>query len=89
MKNPSGESPRDFSVSLLSHCKQCCGRACIRCAAECDAVDLVPLDGGVGFTAAGAAVMETIRTTGNLDKDTEEALKGVLSAYTESFVKAH
>ena len=26
---------------------------------------------------------------GNLDKDTEEALKGVLSAYTESFVKAH
>ena len=26
--------------------------------------------------AAGAAVMETIRTTGNLDKDTEEALKG-------------
>ena len=38
-------------------------------------------------TAAG--VMETIRTTGNLDKDTEEALKGVLSAYTESFVKAH
>ena len=39
--------------------------------------------------AAGAAVMETIRTTGNLDKDTEEALKGVLSAYTESFLKAH
>ena len=39
--------------------------------------------------AAGASVMETIRTTGNLDKDTEEALKGVLSAYTESFVKAH
>ena len=39
--------------------------------------------------AVGAAVMETIRTTGNLDKDTEEALKGVLSAYTESFVKAH
>ena len=39
--------------------------------------------------AAGAAVMDTIRTTGNLDKDTEEALKGVLSAYTESFVKAH
>ena len=33
--------------------------------------------------------METIRTTGNLDKDTEEALKGVLSTYTESFVKAH
>ena len=40
-------------------------------------------------SADGAKVMETIRTTGNLDKDTEEALKGVLSAYTESFVKAH
>ena len=39
--------------------------------------------------AAGAQVMETVRTTGNLDKDTEEALKGVLSTYTESFVKAH
>ena len=39
--------------------------------------------------ADGAKVMETIRTTGNLDKDTEKALKGVLSTYTESFVKAH
>ena len=39
--------------------------------------------------AAGAAVMETIRTTGNLDKDTEEQLKAVLTRYTESFVKAH
>ena len=39
--------------------------------------------------AAGAAVMETIRTTGNLDKDTEEQLKKVLTAYTDSFVKAH
>ena len=39
--------------------------------------------------AAGAAVMETIRTTGNLDKDTEEQLKSMLTAYTESFVKAH
>ena len=39
--------------------------------------------------AAGAAVMETIRTTGNLDKDTEEQLKSVLTAYTDSFVKAH
>ena len=39
--------------------------------------------------AAGASVMETIRTTGNLDKDTEEQLKSVLTAYTESFVKAH
>ena len=39
--------------------------------------------------AAGASVMETIRTTGNLDKDTEEQLKKVLAAYTDSFVKAH
>ena len=39
--------------------------------------------------AAGAAVMETIRTTGNLDKDTEEQLKSVLTAYTDHFVKAH
>ena len=39
--------------------------------------------------AAGAAVMETVRTTGNLDKDTEEQLKSVLTAYTDSFVKAH
>ena len=38
---------------------------------------------------AGKGIGETIRTSGNLDKDTEEALKGVLSAYTESFVKAH
>ena len=30
-----------------------------------------------------------IRTTGNLDKDTEEQLKKVLTAYTDSFVKAH
>ena len=28
--------------------------------------------------------METIRTTGKLEKDAEEALKGVLSAYTEN-----
>ena len=33
--------------------------------------------------------LSPISTTGNLDKDTEEALKGVLSTYTESFVKAH
>ena len=39
--------------------------------------------------ASGAAVMETIRTTGNLDVDAEQALKSVLSAYTESFLKAH
>ena len=38
---------------------------------------------------AGASVMETIRTTGKLEKDAEEALKGVLSAYTENFIKAH
>ena len=40
-------------------------------------------------SADGAKVMETIRTTGNLDKDTEEQLKSVLTAYTDSFVKAH
>ena len=45
--------------------------------------------GAVINNAAGAAVMETIRTTGNLDKDTEEQLKKVLAAYTDSFVKAH
>ena len=39
--------------------------------------------------AAGASVMETIRSTGKLEKDAEEALKGVLSAYTENFIKAH
>ena len=39
--------------------------------------------------AAGASVMETVRTTGKLEKDAEEALKGVLSAYTENFIKAH
>ena len=39
--------------------------------------------------AAGASVMETIRTTGKLEKDAEEALKGVLSAYTKNFIKAH
>ena len=39
--------------------------------------------------AAGAVVLDTIRTTGNLDKDTEEQLKKVLAAYTDSFVKAH
>ena len=39
--------------------------------------------------AAGASVMETIRTTDKLEKDAEEALKGVLSAYTENFIKAH
>ena len=36
-------------------------------------------------TAAG--VMETIRTTGDLKPDTEEALKQVLAAYTEQFTK--
>ena len=39
--------------------------------------------------ASGAAVMEKIRTTGKLDADAEQALKSVLSAYTESFLKAH
>ena len=32
-------------------------------------------------------VMETIRTTGDLKPDTEEALKQVLAAYTEQFTK--
>ena len=45
----------------------------------------VPAD----YTNMPASVMETIRTTGNLDKDTEEQLKSVLTAYTDSFVKAH
>ena len=39
--------------------------------------------------AEGAAVMETVRTTGNLDKDTEEKLKAILTAFTGEFVKAH
>ena len=34
-------------------------------------------------------IPESIRTTGKLEKDAEEALKGVLSAYTENFIKAH
>ena len=39
--------------------------------------------------AEGAAVMETVRTIGNLDKDTEEKLKAILTAFTGEFVKAH
>ena len=39
--------------------------------------------------ADGAAVMETIRTTGSLDKDTEEKLKAILTTFTGDFVKAH
>ncbi len=38
---------------------------------------------------AGAAAMEAIRTTGNLDADTEEKLKTALAAYTGDFVKTH
>ncbi len=34
----------------------------------------------------GAAVMQEIRTTGKLEQDTEEKLKKVLEAYTESFL---
>ena len=37
--------------------------------------------------AAANDVMETIRTTGDLKPDTEEALKQVLAAYTEQFTK--
>ena len=39
--------------------------------------------------AGMAAVMETIRTTGNLDAETEEKLKAALAEYTESFAKLH
>jgi len=34
----------------------------------------------------GSAVMDTIRSTGNLDADTEEKMKGVLKAYTDTFI---
>ena len=37
--------------------------------------------------AAGAAVMDTIRTTGDLKPDTEAKLKEVLAAYTADFAK--
>ena len=37
--------------------------------------------------AAANDVMETIRTTGDLKPDTEEALKQALAAYTEQFIK--
>ena len=36
--------------------------------------------------AAGAEVMQTIRTTGKLEADAEEKLKAVLEQYTESFL---
>ena len=35
--------------------------------------------------AAGVDVMQTIRTTGKLEKETEEKLVAVLNAYTEQF----
>ena len=45
---------------------------------------------GEGYSdSAGRKSIKTIRTTGKLEKDAEEALKGVLSAYTENFIKAH
>ncbi len=37
-------------------------------------------------SALGAQVMQTIRSTGNLDADTEEKLKSVLTEYTENFL---
>ena len=40
-------------------------------------------------SAQGAAVMEAIRTTGNLDKDAEDQLKALLTTFTGDFVKAH
>ena len=36
--------------------------------------------------AAGAEVMQTIRSTGKLEADTEEKLKQVLDAYTDHFL---
>ena len=36
---------------------------------------------------AGAAAMEAIRSTGNLDADTEEKLKNALEEYTGRFLK--
>ena len=38
--------------------------------------------------AEGAAVMQEIRSTGKLEKETEEKLKAVLDAYTEKFISA-
>jgi F-type H+-transporting ATPase subunit alpha len=35
--------------------------------------------------AAGVEVMQTIRTTGKLEAETEEKLKAVLNSYTEQF----
>ncbi|MDD4849987.1 MAG: F0F1 ATP synthase subunit alpha, partial [Gemmiger sp.] len=46
------------------------------------------LDEYLDENAAAAAVMETIRTTGKLEDDTEAALKAVLAEYTETFKKA-
>jgi F-type H+-transporting ATPase subunit alpha len=39
--------------------------------------------------AAMAGVMQTVRETGKLEADTEEALKAALAAYTADFCKAH
>jgi len=39
-------------------------------------------------TADGVSAMKAIRETGNLDSESEEALKRALGAYTEEFVKA-
>ena len=37
----------------------------------------------------GAAVLAAIRTTGNLDADSEDKLKKALTAYTQNFVRMH
>ena len=37
--------------------------------------------------AAAAAVMDTIRTTGKLEKDTEEALRAALTEFGQDFAK--
>ncbi len=39
--------------------------------------------------AGGAAVMETVCTTGDLPAGAEETLKAVLAAYTEAFLNSH
>lgn len=38
--------------------------------------------------AAGVSAMETIRTTGKLEGETEEKLKTALKDYTDRFLKA-
>lgn len=39
-----------------------------------------------GYGCRGAEVMQVIRESGKLEKETEEKLKSTLEAYTESFL---